>query len=915
MPTPPLHRLVRRVVFVLFGLTTLGQAQPRPLLTPADYGKWESLGPVRLSPDGGWVATAVSRVNEENELQLRGGPRDTTIVVGMGSAAAFTADSRWVGYLVGVAPKERDRLQKEKKPIRMSFAARDLRSGELVVLPDVAAFAFSPDARYVAVQRYPAEGKRTYEVVIRDLRTGASYLFGNVGEHSWAEVKALLALTVLPEGGMGASLQLFDGAIGTTRVLESATGVFRGLSWRAKSTDLAVLRTIADRAFVDTAHAVLAWRGADAASATRLLFDPSVTRDGLAATLRIAEGRRPVWSRTGEWLYLGVQARRDTATGPKKSAERVSDVEIWHPNDVRVIPLQRAMEAQDLRATRLAVWQVGKALVRPLAANAEEVATVLEGDRWVTEPDRTPYAWGTKFGRRDVDIWVVGVADGRRTKALTKIRHLMGPDPTGRHLAWFDGTDYWAYEIASGRSRNLTASLTSTKRADFVNRDDDHPSDVLPPVSGSTWTRDGETLIVADIRDLWAIKLDGSGGRRLTDGGREDVRHRLASLVPFTADPVDRAVDLSRPVYLELFGRQTKQSGYARLVNGRVERLLFADALVRGLAKADSVERFLFTRQRFDESPNVFVAGPDLGAPVARTATNAFQRDYAWGRAELMNFQSTIGRPLQAILYYPANYDASKKYPMVVYTYERLTQELHRYSVPTETDYYNTATFTQRGYFVLMPDIVFRPREPGIATLHAVEPAVREVIARGLVDPSRVGHMGHSQGGYEAAYLATHSQLFATTVMGAGISDMISFAGQMHWGGIAEFDHWETGQFRMEVPPWEDFPAMLANSPLHRIHEMPAKSILIEIGSEDPTVDMRQGVLLYNYARRAGKTAVMLNYPGEGHGLGKRENQIDYHRRIQAWFAHYLKGEPAAPWITEGQSWIDRKRILDANKP
>ena len=95
---------------------------------------------------------------------------------------------------------------------------------------------------------------------------------------------------------------------------------------------------------------------------------------------------------------------------------------------------------------------------------------------------------------------------------------------------------------------------------------------------------------------------------------------------------------------------------------------------------------------------------------------------------------------------------------------------------------------------------------------------------------------------------------------------------------------------------------------------LPAKSILIEIGSEDPTVDMRQGVLLYNYARRAGKHAVMLNYPGEGHGLAKKENQLDYHRRIQQWFGHYLKGEPAPAWITEGQKALDRRAILDANK-
>ena len=137
--------------------------------------------------------------------------------------------------------------------------------------------------------------------------------------------------------------------------------------------------------------------------------------------------------------------------------------------------------------------------------------------------------------------------------------------------------------------------------------------------------------------------------------------------------------------------------------------------------------------------------------------------------------------PLQALLYYPANYDPSKKYPMIVYTYELLTQGLHRYIAPRENDYYNATVFTQNGYFVLMPDIVFRPREPGLGTQQSVEAAVKNVLARGIVDPARVGHVGHSQGGYEAAFLGTHSKLFATTVVGSGITDMISFAGQLHW--------------------------------------------------------------------------------------------------------------------------------------
>ncbi len=907
-----LFRALRSSALLL--IATAALAQDKPTLRPADYGKWESIGATRMTASGDWTAIPINRVNEENELRVRGGPRDTTLVIPFATQATFTTNARWVGYLVTLPPKDRERLTRERKPIRTSFGARNLAGHDTVALADVSAFTFSPDGRYVALTRYPAEGKRVQDVVVHDLTTGARSVFSGVSEHSWADAGSLLAFATPGEAGAGSSLMLFDGSRGTTRVLHSSAAVYRSISWRAKSNDLAVLRSAADKAFIDTTHAVMAWAGAASLTSAPVVLEPSADATNVGARARISETRRPTWSKDGTTLYIGLRDRQAAADQPKKSEEKVSDVEIWHSKDVQVIPQQRSSEQADLRATRVAAWRIGSGTVMPIAANHSEATTILEDDRFAVETDRKPYAWGQMFGRRFQDIWLVNLANGQRSKAVEKVRFFYSNDPSGRRVAWFDGRDYWVQELASGKRTNLTATLTAAKRADFVNREDDHPTDVLPPAGTPSWTPDGERMLVSDVNDVWQLQLDGSGGMKLTDGARSGMRHRLVTLAAFNAPAAERAVDLSKPVYLSLFGKRSKQSGYGRLVNGKVEQLVLVDASVGALARADSAERYTFTRQSFAESPNLHAATATLNDVKALTATNTFQRDFAWGKTELVNFTSTIGRPLQAILYYPANYDAKKKYPMIVYTYELLSDGLHRYIVPRENDYYNANVFTQQGYFVLMPDIVFRPREPGIAVLHAVEPAVKAVIARGLVDPANIGHAGHSQGGYEAAYLATHSSLFKTAVMGAGISDMISFAGQMHWGSAPEFDHWETGQFRMEVPPWEDMPAMVRNSPLNKAHLMQAKSLLIEIGSEDPTVDMRQGVLLYNYLRRAGKDVVMLNYPGEGHGLGKRENAVDYERRILQWFAHYLKGEPAAKWITDGQAWLERKKILDANK-
>ena len=82
-------RLTAAALAVACALSTQLAAQYKPLITPKDYGKWELLGAPRLSPRGDWVAAPVSRVNEENELRIRGGPRDTTIVVAYGAGAGL----------------------------------------------------------------------------------------------------------------------------------------------------------------------------------------------------------------------------------------------------------------------------------------------------------------------------------------------------------------------------------------------------------------------------------------------------------------------------------------------------------------------------------------------------------------------------------------------------------------------------------------------------------------------------------------------------------------------------------------------------------------------------------------------------------------------------------------------------------
>jgi dipeptidyl aminopeptidase/acylaminoacyl peptidase len=913
-------------------------AQTKPTIRPTDYGKWESFpfGGATLAPNGQWLAYPVNRVNEENELRLGGVARDTTIVVPYGSAPAFSGDSRWIAYAIGVSPAERDRLVKDKKPpAHNALGMRDLTTGATEVVRDVSAFRFSGDGRFLAMRRYPAaEGKRAADLIVQDLARGTKLTFGNVAEFAWSDGKALLAFTVETEGGAGNGVQLYDASTGAVRVLDSSSpSLYRMLAWREKSEDLAVLRSRTDKAYRDTAHVVLAWTRVASAAPTRRELDPSSAR-GFPAEMRVAEHWRPEWSKDGSMIFIGLRPRERaaggdmpvaaggtdgdgaTATPPKDSArakETVSDVQVWHAKDVRIIPGQKAQERQDLQRTLLTAWHLGDGHVVQIGTDLLETARVLRGEKFATETDHVPFAFGAKFGRPYLDVYVVDVVTGQRRKALDKVRFFFGGSATGRRLAWYDGKDYWSQDVATGARTNLTATITAKDPATFGDPDYDSPTDLPPPSGLERWTKDDRAVLVYDEHDIWSLAPDGSGGRRLTSGAADHLMYRYART---SARRDDDGIDLAKPVYLSLFGKRSKQSGFARLEpNGEVKRLALEDARLNALTRADSADVYAFTRERYDDSPDWFAGAGTIRDARQVSATNRFQSDYAWGRTELVSYTSLAGRALQGVLVYPANYDASKKYPMIVYPYELLSQDVHRYVPPSERSYYNQTVWSANGYFVLRPDIVFRDREPGQSVLDALEPAVKSIIARGLVDSAKVGLVGHSWGGYEATFVPTRTNLFAASVAGAPITNFLSFAGAIHWTpGIAELDHWETGQARMAVPFWEDMEAYLRNSPAAKVDRL-RTPMLMEFGDADGTVDWHQGIEFYNFARRAGRDDfVMLVYPGEDHGLRKKENQIDYHRRINQWFAHWLKGEPAPKWMTDGQTWLERKAVLDGAK-
>jgi dipeptidyl aminopeptidase/acylaminoacyl peptidase len=109
----------------------------------------------------------------------------------------------------------------------------------------------------------------------------------------------------------------------------------------------------------------------------------------------------------------------------------------------------------------------------------------------------------------------------------------------------------------------------------------------------------------------------------------------------------------------------------------------------------------------------------------------------------------------------------------------------------------------------------------------------------------------------------------------------------------------------MGVSPYEDFDLYVSQSPVHQAENITTPFLILH-GTEDGSVDWHQGLEYYNAARRLGKEVILLSYPGEGHHLSKLANQKDFQIRMKQFFDHYLKGESAPPWMTQGVPFLKK---------
>ncbi|MFP5262071.1 MAG: S9 family peptidase [Blastocatellia bacterium] len=960
-PAAPRKKIIALFVLALFlPSTALAQqaARKRPL-THADYDSWRSIQGQTLSRDGKLLAYALVPQDGDGEVVVRNlatgaewrhtrgaqpvnppppnpaaeppvGPPQAGPAQ-FGGRPVFTSDSRFVIFQILPAKAETERARRaKKKPEDMpknAMGIMDLSTGEVTRVERVknfkvpeegagfVAYLLEPerdaakpeekgDERTPEADAAPAERKKKKEygsdLVLRNLADKSDRTFRDVLEYTVSkDGRSLVYAVYSKQEETNGVYAVTPGAAGPPAPLAAGKGKYAKLTWDEKQTQLAFVTDRDDSAAARPKFRLYHW-DRKAARATDLVSSSTPDfRPGMV----ISDKGDLAFSLDGARVFFGViPAPEPERDDEGAAADDKVTADLWHWKDDYIQPMQKVRAEQDRNRSFRAVYHLREKKFVQLADGTMERIVPSSDGRWAIGSDDRQYRILVGYDTDYSDNFLVNTMDGSRRPILKKQQWSPTWSPSGRYALFYDGKDWNTVSVPSGKVTNLTAGL-GVKLSD-----EEHDSPSTPPAYGTAgWTADERYVLVYDRYDIWQVAPDGGGAKNLTDGvGRkEKIQFRYVKL-----DPQEKAIDPAAPMLLRAENEWTRDSGFYRdrVDGGMPEKLLMAAKLFGPPSKAKDVDVYLLTASTFSEFPDLLVAGPDFRQMKKVSDANPQKDGLLWGTAELVRYKNLDGVALSGLLIKPANFDPGKKYPMIVYIYETLSEGLNRFVDPKPGHSINASYYASNGYLVFMPDIVYTIGHPGQSALKCVLPAIQAVADKGFVDEGAIGIQGHSWGGYQIAYMITQTTRFKAAAAGAPVANMTSAYSGIRWGtGLPRQFQYEHSQSRIGGNLWEAPMLFLENSPVFRANQVRTPLLMLHNDNDD-AVPWYQGIEYFLALRRLGKEVYMFNYNGEPHGLRRRANQKDYTMRLQQFFDHYLKGAPKPEWMEKGIPYLQREK-------
>lgn len=895
-------------------------AQKKPL-DHSDYDSWRSAAGASLSSDGKYLAYGAKPAVGDGELFLVNLETNQSTTYPRGTSQRFTRDGKFLIFTVVPAEADLEKARKEKKkPEEMpknSLTIVNLASGTSRVIGRVQSVSIGDEtSEWIAYRVEPEAGAKPAapekpdaeatqkpkkrnghgvgkDLILLELATGREIKLSDVSDFAWQKGGTALVYAVSTKDGVGDGLFRLSPATGESVTLADGLAAYKSITVHENGSVafLSDKRTYSEKSPV---WDIYLWRPNKAAA-----LAVEADSDALPKGWQVVDRGGVRFSKSGKRLIFATKLNEPETKPDETPADEKVVLDLWNWQDPLIQPMQLKRAAAVRSKTYEALFEIGSGKILQLETEDIPNATLAQdGDGDVAIGSNSDlYGPMVSYDGTYADYYLIELRSNRRTLIKKQSGDGIQLSPQGRWMAWFDSAKgAWYTRRATADAQVVEAS----KGVPHPLYDELHDSPDLPNAYGLVGWRDENNFLVNDRFDIWLLAADGKRAPVcLTKGwGRERS-------IQLRATRIDRDADYwkaSEPILLSGTNLETMATGYFNLLpDGTVEQLIYGDYDYSYTSKAEDADVVLMTRQKFEEYPDYWTTNMRFQNAVKRSDINPQMRNYLWGTAELTQWMSDDGVKLQGVFYKPENYDPNKKYPTMVYFYERLSQQLHRYFSPGPgSSSISIPFYVSRGYVVFTPDIPYEIGYPGESAESAIVPGVLSLVAKGITDPKRIGMQGHSWGGYQVAHLVTRTNLFAAAEAGAPVSDMFSAYGGIRWGsGMSRQFQYEKTQSRIGGTIWDKPLQFLENSPVFWANRVQTPLLILH-NDQDGAVPWYQGIEMYMALRRLSKPVWLFNYNGEDHGLNKRQNRKDWAIRMQQFFDHYLMGAPAPKWLTEG---------------
>jgi dipeptidyl aminopeptidase/acylaminoacyl peptidase len=821
--------------------------------TKEDYSKWHTLKTDGISSDSGWIHYEFKYESGNDTLFVKKADGKQQFAFPGASLPSFSKDSKWFAT-----------IDREK-----GLALLDLKKGAVKWIAGVQNYEFSADGKRLVLQKKQGNSS---QLEVHDFANGSIEKIDHVKSFELSadgKIAIVTSLGVLIDNNISKPYYIATDSISN----------FKKLTWSPSGKYLGFMRELLSDKIVPKNHSLSCY---DYSQKKIYNHTPTLGLTGETHRIVISATGSIVVSDSGQLFFYQQDAIL------KKTNE--ADIQVWSVTTAYEYPRQQLHNNLDT-FPKLMVFNCQAGKINRIATNDAPLAKLSPQRDYALTFDKMKYEPQHEFVG-PADVYITDTKTGDRSLFLKNYHggeNSLIMSPTGKHIAYWEENDWSIYDVTNKKHHHI--SLHETEDSDY----------------NGTWYGNGSPgfsknekyLIAYDPLDVYLLAVDGSSSKRITNGVFTKTQFRIAeelylkSEKRYSVDLTIRNIDLDQGIILNAV-TEDKKNEIFRYKNNRLIKLSSENAGLSNFKKLFDEERYSYIQQSATLPPRLMLLDAKKGNTKELVASNMHCKNYDTGHAMLISYKNKKGENLKGTLLYPAGYQKEKKYPMVVYIYEKLSNEINNYHNPSLycSGGLNFANYTTNGYLVLLPDIVYEKGNPGLSASDCVETAVKSIKDMGIVENGKIGIIGHSFGGYEVSFIITQSNTFAAAVAGAAITDLPRYYLTMNFSYLkSNIWRFETQQLRIGKPLYEDYETYLRNSPMNQAANINTP-LLQYTGNKDHSVNWEESLTLHLALRRMGKVNQMIVYPNEGHVILKQEYQKDLEQRIKQWFDHYLKQIP-----------------------